>query len=380
MKIVFTGGGTGGHFYPLMAVADEINHIAKTEKLIKPELIYIGPFVLDDEALIQRRMRFVKASAGKKRKYFAIQNFFDYFKTAWGIVQATWRLYRIFPDIVFSKGGYAAFPTTVAARLLGIPLVIHESDAHPGKANVIASRWAKAIAISYDDVLKFFPQSVSRKKFILTGNPVRPEIFRPVRDGAYEFLELDSSVPVLLVLGGSSGAKAVNDVLMDALEDLVRDYQIIHQTGSAQFEETKALANIKLQSSPFKERYKPYGYLSALALRMAHGVSSLVVSRAGSGVIFEIAAVGLPSILIPIPEDISHDQTYNAFAYASSGAATVLKQKNLTSTLLKNEIQRIMNDPVLWQKMARSAKAFAKPDASRKIADILLKIALQHEE
>ena len=380
MKIVFTGGGTGGHFYPLMAVADEINHIAKTEKIIEPELIYIGPFVLDQEALVQRRMRFVKAAAGKKRKYFSIRNFFDYFKTAFGILQATWQLYRIFPDIVFSKGGYAAFPTTVAARFLGIPVVIHESDAHPGQANVIASKWAKAVAISYDEVLKFFPKNVERKKFILTGNPVRPEIFRPVRDGAYEFLELDSSVPTLLVLGGSTGAKKVNDVLMDALLELIKDYQIIHQTGSENFDEVKALADLKLQASPFKERYKPYGYLSALALRMAHGVSSLVISRAGSGVIFEIAAVGLPSILIPIPEDVSHDQTYNAFAYSASGAATVLKQDNLTATLLENEIRRIMNDPVLWQKMARSAKAFAKPDAARKIADILLKIALQHEE
>jgi len=263
---------------------------------------------------------------------------------------------------------------------LGIPLVIHESDAHPGKANIIASKWARLIAISYPEVIKFFPKTVNRKKFILTGNPVRPEIFRPVREGAYEFLELDPSLPVLLVLGGSSGAKALNDILMDALEDLVQHYQIIHQTGSEHFDSAKGLAHMKLQASPFKERYRPFAYLSTLALRMAFGVSSLVVSRAGSGVIFEIAAVGLPSILVPIPEDVSHDQTHNAFAYASSGAATVLKQKNLTATILKNEINRIMNDPILWQKMARSAKAFAKPEASRKIADILLKIALKHEE
>ncbi len=379
MKIVFTGGGTGGHFYPLMAVADELNHKVKSEKLIEPELIYIGPFVLDREALAQRKMKFVQASAGKNRKYFAIQNFFDYFKTAWGIVQATWKLYRIFPDVVFSKGGYAAFPTTVAARILGIPVVVHESDAHPGKANVIASKWAKVIAISYPEVLKFFPDSVDRKRFILTGNPVRPDIFRPVREGAYEFLELDPSIPVLLVLGGSSGAKALNDILLDALEDLVKHYQIIHQTGSEHFEAVKGLARMKLQSSPFKERYRPHAYLSTLALRMSFGVSSLVISRAGSGVIFEIAAVGLPSILVPIPEGISHDQTHNAFSYASSGASVVLKQKNLTATILKNEINRVMNDPVLWQKMARSAKAFAKPDAARKIADILLRIALKHE-
>ncbi len=380
MKIVFTGGGTGGHFYPLMAVADEINHIAKTEKLIEPELIYIGPFVLDQEALVQRHMKFIPAAAGKQRKYFSIQNFFDYFKTAWGIMQAFWRLYKIFPDVVFSKGGYAAFPTTVAARILGIPLVIHESDAHPGKANVIASRWAKVIAISYEDVIKFFPDDIDRRKFVLTGNPVRPEIFRPVREGAYEFLELDPSLPTLLVLGGSSGAKAVNDVVLDALPELVKHYQIIHQTGSEHLDHVNGIAKLRLKGSPFKERYRTFGYLSTLALRMAFGVSSLVISRAGSGVIFEIAAVGLPSILIPIPEDVSHDQTHNAFAYAATGAAVVLKQKNLTPTILINEINRLMNDPILWQNMAQSARKFARPDAARKIADILIKIALQHEE
>ena len=380
MKIVFTGGGTGGHFYPLMAVADEINHKSKTEKLLRPELIYIGPFVLDQEALIQRHISFAQASAGKKRKYFSIQNFFDYFKTAWGIIQATWQLYKIFPDVVFSKGGYAAFPTTVAARFLGIPLVIHESDAHPGKANVIASKWAKLIAISYPEVIKYFPEKIDRDKFILTGNPVRPELFKPVREGAHEFLELDPSIPTILVLGGSSGAKAVNDVLLDALPSLVEKYQIIHQTGSNLLDETQAIAKVKLKNSKHADRYKAFGYLSTFALRMAFGISSLVVSRAGSGAIFEIAAVSLPSILIPIPEDVSHDQTDNAFAYAKTGAAVVIKQKNLTATILENEIDRIMNNPKLWQEMSGAAKNFAKPDAAKKIAEILMKIALEHEK
>lgn len=380
MKIVFTGGGTGGHFYPLMAVADELRALVKEEKLLEPELIYIGPFVLDKEALAQRHMKFVQASAGKNRKYFSIENFFDYFKTAWGIMQATWKLYKIFPDVVFSKGGYAAFPTTVAARILGIPLIIHESDAHPGRANIIASKWARAIAISYPEVVEFFPKSIKKERFILTGNPVRPEIFRPVREGAHEFLELDPSLPTLLVLGGSSGAKAVNDILLDALPNLINKYQIIHQTGSEHLDYVKSLAKARLSDNPFSDRYKVFGYLNTLALRMAYGVSSLVVSRAGSGVIFEIAAVGLPSILIPIPEDVSHDQTHNAFAYAKSGAAVVIKQENLTANLLINEIDRLMNDPVLWQSMARSAKAFSKPDAAKKIAEILLKIALKHEE
>ena len=380
MKIVFTGGGTGGHFYPLMAVADELRYLLKQEKIIEPELIYIGPFVLDKEALAQRRMKFVQATAGKNRKYFSLSNFLDYVKTFIGIIQATWQLYRIFPDVVFSKGGYAAFPTTVAAKLLGIPVIIHESDAHPGKANIIASKWAKLIAVSYPEVVDFFPKSIDSKKFVLTGNPVRPEILKPLREGAHEFLGLSPSLPTLLVLGGSSGAQAINDVVIDALGELVDKYQIIHQTGSENFDYVKSLADAKLAKSPYADGYKPFGYLSALAMRMSFGISSLVVTRAGSGVIFEIAGVGLPSIMIPIPEDVSHDQTYNAFAYAKSGAATVLKQKNLTVNLLINEVERIMNDPALWQEMSKSAKRFAKPDAARKIAEVILKLTLQHAE
>jgi len=378
MKIVFTGGGTGGHFYPLLAVADELKYIIKTEKLVEPEFIYIGPFVLDKEALAQRRMKFVRTTAGKHRKYFSVQNLFDYVKIFIGIIQATWQLYTIFPDVVFSKGGYAAFPTTVAARFLGIPLIIHESDAHPGKANLIAAKWAKLIAISYPEVMDFFPKSIDRKKFVLTGNPVRPEMFKPLREGAHEYLELDPSLPTILVLGGSSGAKAVNDVILDSLDTLVSKYQIIHQTGSEHIGYVKSLAEAKLGKTPHKDRYKAFGYLSALALRMSFGISSLVVSRAGSGVIFEIAAVGLPSIMVPIPEDISHDQTYNAFAYAKSGATTVIKQKNLTNNLLINEINRIMEDPVLWQEMSESARAFSKPDAASKIAQVLTSIIIKH--
>ncbi len=378
MKIVFTGGGTGGHFYPLLAVADELKHIIKTEKIVEPELIYIGPFVLDKEALAQRHMRFVQAYAGKHRKYFSIKNFFDYIKIVIGIIQATWQLYVIFPDVVFSKGGYAAFPTTVAAKILGIPLIIHESDAHPGKANLIAAKWAKLIAVSYPEVVDFFPKKIDRKKFVLTGNPVRPEIFKPLREGAHEFLGLDPSLPTILVLGGSSGAKAVNDVILDSLDKLVANYQIIHQTGSEHLDYVQSLAKAKLSKSPYADRYKPFGYLSALAMRMSFGISSMVVSRSGSGVIFEIAAVGLPSIMIPIPEDVSHDQTYNAFAYAKAGAATVIKQKNLTANLLVNEIDRIMNDPVLWQEMSESAKNFSKPEAAKKLAQVLVSIILKH--
>ncbi|MDP2650084.1 MAG: glycosyltransferase, partial [bacterium] len=230
MRIVLTGGGTGGHFYPIIAVAEEIHNITKEDKILEPELIYLGPDVLDQQALSEQNIHYKKSVAGKVRRYFAIRNAWDLVKTVFGVIQAIFQLYFLYPDVVFSKGGYASFPTTVAARLLNIPVVIHESDAHPGRANVIAARSARAVAISFPGVQKYFP-GIDAKKFALVGNPIRRSLFKPAREGAHEYLNLDPTVPTIFVLGGSSGAEAINQAVLNALPQLVEKYQIIHQTG-----------------------------------------------------------------------------------------------------------------------------------------------------
>lgn len=378
MKIVFTGGGTGGHFFPIIAVAEEIHQIVQDEKLLAPELYYIGPSVLDFQALSEQGIVWKETSAGKVRRYFSIRNFIDLFKVVIGVIQSTFQLYFLYPDVVFSKGGYASFPTTFAARLLRIPVIIHESDAHPGRANVITAKWAHSIAISFPGVRQYF-EEVDEAKFALVGNPIRRVLFRPAREGAHTYLNLKEDVPTILILGGSQGAQAINSVVLDALPELLEKYQVIHQTGKDNIDHVRDIAKVILKDNPNQERYRAFGFLNTLAMRMSAGIANVVVSRAGAGSIFETAAWGLPSIVIPLPEEISHDQTKNAFAYAREGAATVLKQRNLTKNILLAELDRIMSDSEVQAQMTEAAHNFAKPDAAKKIARLIVNVALKHE-
>lgn len=374
MRILFTGGGTGGHFYPIIAVAEEINEIVKEKHLLAPELFYVAPHPYNPGLLFEHNITYKKSTAGKLRRYFSILNFFDLFKTGWGVISSLIELYRLYPDVVFGKGGYASFPTLFAAKLLHIPVVIHESDTKPGRVNMWAGKFAEKIAVSYAEAGHYFnPDRVAH-----TGNPIRKDIAVPITEGARAFLKLEENIPVILFLGGSQGAENINDILVEALPRLVEKYVVIHQTGKKHLEEIRSTAEAVLFNSAHKDRYKPFDYLNALAMRMAAGVSSVVVSRAGS-TIFEIAAWGKPSIIIPIPENISHDQRSNAFAYARSGAGEVIEEVNLTAHILESEIDRLVNNTEEREKMIQATKAFHKSDAARQIAEEIIKIALSHE-
>jgi len=374
MKILFTGGGTGGHFYPIIAVAEALNDAVRERKLLEPQLYFAAPDPYDREMLLAQNITFVPTSAGKVRSYVSILNFFDYFKTGWGVLRSISRIFFLYPDVVFGKGGYGSFPTLVAARLFRIPLVIHESDAVPGKVNLWAGKFAVKVAVSYPEAAHYFP----KEKVAFTGNPIRKAALLPAREGVFEYLKLNRDLPVIFVTGGSQGAQAINEAVLAALPQLVEKYQIVHQTGEANFKEVSGRAKVALGNSLHSARYKPFGYLNDLALRMCAGAASLVISRAGS-TIFEIANWGLPSIIIPLPEPISHDQTKNAFAYARSGACSVVEQNNLTPGLLLAEIDRIVGSHEITQKMQNAAKSFSRVDAAKVIADALLTIALSHE-
>jgi len=375
MKIVFTGGGSGGHFYPIIAVAEEVNTIVEEKKLLSPKLFYIGPEPYDKQALYENSIDFRQSPAGKLRRYFSLKNVTDIFKTLTGIIGSFWQLYNIYPDVVFSKGGYASFPTLVAARVLRIPVIIHESDAVPGRVNKWSGKFAKKIAISYSETASYFDS----KKVALTGIPVRRTLYSIAREGGRQFLELDKNVPTLFIMGGSQGSRRINETILDSLPKLVENYQIIHQVGKGNAEEIKKTSAFILRESKYQNRYHAYDFLNPLALRMSAGAATIIISRAGSGTIFEIATWSIPAIIIPIPETISHDQTKNAFAYARSGAASVIEEKNLSSNLLISEINRINENSELRASMKESAKKFATPNAARTIAEALVTIALAHE-
>ena len=375
MRIVFTGGGSGGHFYPIIAVAEKIKEVVAEKKLLPPELYYFGPSPFDERALFELNIEHWYSNAGKLRNYPSIWNYIDMLKTLWGACLALIKLFFIYPDVVFSKGGYASFPTVFAARLLRIPVVVHESDAIMGRTNAWAAKFARSVAISYPEVAK----TLSHDRVAYTGNPIRQELFRPEKEGAFEYLDLESGIPVIFILGGSQGAQIINNTILDALSELLPRYQIIHQVGEKNYEDVKGRASIILEGMGNKSRYHPFGLLNVLAIRMAYGVAELVITRAGSGVIFETAAAHKPAIIIPIPQDISRDQSMNAFAYAREGGAIVIEQNNLTPHLLASEVNRLFDNPDVMKKMAENAKKFSRPDAARVIAEELINIGIEHE-
>ena len=355
-------------------MAESVREIADREKIIGLKLYYLADSSYDKEALFANGIEFLYISAGKKRIYSSIKNFFDIFKTMFGVLKALISLFRLYPDVVFSKGGYSSFPVVLAARILFIPVVIHESDCYPGRVNKWAGKFAKDVAVSYDEAGQYFP----KEKVAQTGQPIRKAILERKTEGAFEYFKLDHNIPTILVLGGSQGAERINDAILDVLMTLVKDYQIIHQTGKLLFEDVKNRADFFLHNSEYKDRYIPLAFLDPLAQKMAAGAASIVVSRAGS-TIFEIASWGLPSIIIPIEESNGDHQKKNAFNYARHGAATVIEEDNLSSGVLVSEITRCLTDKDRWDKMASAAKSFAQPDASKKIARVLVDIALSHE-
>ena len=261
MKILLTGGGSGGHFYPLIAIAESINTIAKNENLISPQIFFMSDSPYDVESLVENNITFISIPAGKIRRYASVLNFLDFFKTGYGVIVAIKKVFSLYPDVIFSKGAYASFPVLMAAKLLRIPVIIHESDSVPGKTNLWASKFARKIAISYPDTAKYF---ANRDKVAFTGNPLRKAILNIDRKGAHEYLDLEMDIPTVLIIGGSLGARIINERILDALPKLVEKYQILHQTGKNNVQEVSETSKIILANNPNQNRYRIFDYLNNL--------------------------------------------------------------------------------------------------------------------
>ncbi len=378
MKIVFTGGGTGGHFYPIIAIAEALFDVVQEEHLIAPELYYLAPQAFDEKALFENNIVFIRIPAGKVRRYASIENVTDVFVTLSGILTALVTLFRLYPDVVVSKGGYASVPTVIAAWILRIPIVIHESDAKPGRANLFASKFATKIAIAFDSAAVYFPAKV-QSRIARTGIPIRKALMRVETEGARQYLELESGIPTIFVLGGSQGAVKINETILSALPELVAFANVIHQTGTANFKSVEGVSEVVLAKNPHADRYHPINYLDQVSMQRAAGIADIVISRAGANSIAEIGLWKKPAILIPIPESVSHDQRTNAYSYARTGAAVVIEEQNLASHLFVAEIERITKDPELSKRMGAAAEGFTDPDAGRILAREVLAIALPHE-
>lgn len=372
LRVLFAGGGTGGHFYPLVAVAEELDALAAKEQW-ELEMRYLGAAGPYEGELTRHHVRVAALLSSKLRRYASVQNLIDAPKFVISFFQALWKVYWYMPDVLFSKGGPGSLPVVFAAKWYGIPIFIHESDAIPGLSNRIAARYAKRIAISFEGATQYF----EGRNVALTGNPVRAFLLAgyDAQDVAKRTLGFNPALPLLLVLGGSQGAAPLNDFVLNNLEPLIRDYQILHQVGERNFEEVQNELQFLLKDfvAEEKARYRAAPFLKE-EMKSALAAADLVICRAGSGTIFELAAAGKPALLVPLPEAANGHQSANAYAFASAGAGIVIEQDNLLSNIVLAQLKKIFGEKELLQKMALAAKQFSKPNAAAMIAEEITKV------
>lgn len=372
MRILFTGGGTGGHFFPVIAVARELKRIAEEERILDIELYYLGPDQSMRESLLREDIVSDSIFAGKIRRYFSLQSIVDAASVIVGVLQCLWKLFVIMPDAIFSKGGFVSFPVLLVARLYRIPVMIHESDARPGIVNQWSSHFARRIAVSFPGAVSYFPS----QKTAVVGNPIRTRLIGGVAGEAKDQLGIFSEKPVIFVVGGSLGAAPLNQMVLQGLPQFLKEFEIIHQTGQTNFADISEQASVLLTSET-KPRYHVFPFLDESRMRQAYAAADIIVARAGS-MIFEIAAAGKPALLIPLPHAAQDHQRENAYEYARSGAAIVVEEANATPNLVLHTLLRLIESPESLKRMSSAAKAFARTDSAKVIAREMLTLAQSH--
>ncbi|MBO4299485.1 MAG: undecaprenyldiphospho-muramoylpentapeptide beta-N-acetylglucosaminyltransferase [Clostridia bacterium] len=317
-KIILTGGGTAGHVTPNLALIPSLRaegweiHYIGTENGIERRLI---------EAVDGVTYHVVKS--GKLRRYFDLKNFTDPFRVIQGAFQAGALVKKIQPDIVFSKGGFVSVPVVYGARMAGVPVLLHESDMSPGLANKITAPFAKALCCTFPEAA-----AAAGRKGRVTGTPLRAELFNGDRETGIRLFGLTDSRPVLMVVGGSSGAQAINKALRAALGPLTECFQVLHLCGQG---------NLDPEMEGTK-RYHQYEYLDS-EMSHAYACADVLISRAGSNTLCEILALHKPALLIPYPKDASRgDQILNARSFEQRGLARVLMQEDMTPDTLTSAV------------------------------------------
>lgn len=372
MKIVFTGGGTGGHIYPILAIIREM-------KKISPQTFYyVGPKTKFGLKELQQERVIVKTiSAGKLRRYKKISAIFKniidlVFKIPWGIATAFFALKNIEPDFIFSKGGYGSLPIIIANKLLKFPLFIHESDSIAGKTTNLAAPQSVAIFTSFEDTQI---EGDFQNKTLVTGNPIRKKLLSGSKEEAKRLFNLTEEKPVILILGGSQGAEEINELVLTILPQLLEKFEIIHQCGEKNLDNTDLLYRTIIENEELDKYYHLFGFLNEEQMKHSLAGSHLVVSRAGAAAIFEIAAAGKPSILIPLLNSAQDHQAKNAYLYAQNGAADILEPENPTPHMLYSALMKIFSNPENLKQMEKAALSFARPEAGERIAKYLSSIS-----
>ncbi|WP_416730711.1 undecaprenyldiphospho-muramoylpentapeptide beta-N-acetylglucosaminyltransferase [Fictibacillus sp. JL2B1089] len=337
-KLVLTGGGSAGHVTPHLAL------IPKLEKM-GWDLNYIGSVDGIEKSLIQdgTNVPYHGISSGKLRRYFDLKNIKDPFKVAAGVAQAYFKLGKLKPDAVFSKGGFVAVPVVIAAWMRNIPVYIHESDITPGLANKISSKFASKIFVTFDEAKKHFAAGQA----IVTGSPIREELLQGTREKGLSFLGFRSHLPVLTIMGGSLGARKINEALREALPELLRSYQIVHICGKGNVDE----------SLKDTEGYRQFEYIQS-ELPDVVAATDFVISRAGSNSIFEWLTLKIPMLLIPLSRAASRgDQILNAQSFEKQGYCHVLYEEELTKVTLITSLKDLKADQEQMKKNMDTFKA-----------------------
>jgi UDP-N-acetylglucosamine--N-acetylmuramyl-(pentapeptide) pyrophosphoryl-undecaprenol N-acetylglucosamine transferase len=321
-RIVLTGGGTAGHVTPCIALLPELQKEGF-------DIQYIGSYNGIERKLIEEyKIPYHGISSGKLRRYFDPKNFSDPFKVMKGYFEANRLMKELKPDIVFSKGGFVTVPVVFAAKKLNIPVIIHESDMTPGLANRLALPSATKVCANFPETVKYLPEN----KAVLTGTPIRKELFSGNKIKGLDFCGFTANKPVILIIGGSTGSRAINEVIRGMLPTLLRDYQVIHLCGKGNLDEK------------FDETagYVQYEYIKE-ELSDLLAVADLIISRAGANAICEILALRKPNILIPLSVAASRgDQILNAESFERQGYSFVLKEEELSLSSLLEAIKTVM--------------------------------------
>ena len=332
-KIILTGGGTAGHVTPNLALIPRLLNDGW-------EVHYIGAANSAEQELISKvpEVTFHTVSVGKLRRYFDPKNFSDPFRVIRGIRQATGIIRKIKPNIVFSKGGFVSVPVVYGAKLNGVPIVTHESDLTPGLANKLCMPFAKVQCCTFPEAVKY-----AKGKGVHTGTPIRPEILQGDKRRGRQLFGFNDSRPVLMVVGGSSGAQAINQVVWQSLPKLTENFQVLHLCGKGN------LTAVYEGTSNYVQRE----YLND-EMADAYACADILVSRAGANALCEILAVRKPALLIPYPKGASRgDQLLNAESFKNRGFSKVLLQEDMTPETLIKGVEQLYHDRgTLYEAMA----------------------------
>ena len=344
-KIVLTGGGTGGHVTPNIAL---LPSLAKN----KYDIHYIGSKNgIEKEILSEYDIPYYSISTGKLRRYLDFKNVTDAFRIVKGVGDAVKLIRKISPDIIFSKGGFVSVPVVLAGKICGVPVIIHESDITSGLANKIAMPFATAVCVAFPEAV----ETVEKDKAVLTGTPIRKELFTGKRSEGLNHCAFPSDKPVILMIGGSQGSKKLNTYLRESLNKLLKKYNVIHICGKGNLEQTL------LHTSG----YKQFEYVKN-ELPHILAASDLIISRAGANSIYEILALKKPNILIPLSKEVSRgDQILNADSFSKQGFSLVLQEEELTSDTLILAIEKLFSSQTVY------IKAMEKSPLKNGVAEVI---------